>query len=103
MDYFLLKQDERYTKTPFIIELAQKIDKRNINELNAHKIDDTIILNVKSEPDTCFLDIVDRQIYLTSDRLKKLLEKYESNIIFKTIPLIKTMFHFYIFPHHSFK
>lgn len=88
MDYFLLKQDERYTKTPFIIELAKKVDKRNINELNAHKMDDTIILNVKSDPDTCFLDILDRQIYLTSDRLKKLLEKYESNIIFKTIPLI---------------
>ena len=48
MDYFLLKQDERYTNTPSLIDVFNKIDVRNINLLNAHKIEDIIIFNVKS-------------------------------------------------------
>ncbi|MCT4509031.1 MAG: hypothetical protein N4A48_09785 [Tepidibacter sp.] len=90
MDYFLLKQDQRYTKTPSIIELARKIDKRNINQLNAHKIEDTTILNIKADSECYFLDILDRQIYLISDTLKKLFEKYEPDIIFKRIAFIDT-------------
>lgn len=66
----------------------KKIDYRNINELNAHKIDDTIIFQVKAEADSDFLDILDKQLYLISDRLKKIVEKYEPEMIFKMMPLI---------------
>lgn len=88
MDYFLLKQDERYSNVPLLLDVMSKIDKRNINVLNAHKIEDTIIFYVKANEETSYLDILHRQLYLVSDKLKKLLEKYDSNIIFKAMPLI---------------
>ena len=88
MDYFLLKQDEEYTNEPVLMDVLKKIDVRNINLLNAHKIEDIIIFNVKCTDETEFLDILDRNLFLISEEMKKIIEKYDSGIIFKTMPLI---------------
>ncbi|OOM13968.1 imm11 family protein [Clostridium saccharobutylicum] len=88
MDYFLLKQDEEYTNAPVLRDVFKKIDVRNINLLNAHKIEDTIIFNVKTTDTTEFLDIIDRNLFLISEKMKKIIGKYDLGILFKTIPLI---------------
>lgn len=88
MDYFLLKQDEWYTDTPLICDLMEKIDVRDINRENEHKIPDTVILFVKSKADSSYTDVFDRQLYLVSEKLKNILEKYDSDTIFKLLPLI---------------
>ncbi|AJH01455.1 hypothetical protein LF65_04926 [Clostridium beijerinckii] len=88
MDYFLLKQDEEYTNSPVLIDVFKKIGVRNISLLNAHKIQDIIIFNVKCTDETEFLDILDRNLFLISEEMKKIIEKYDLRIIFKTIPLI---------------
>jgi hypothetical protein len=88
MDYFLLKQEEEYKNVPELIDVFNKIDARNINLLNAHKIEDIIIFNVKCDDETEFLDILDRNLFLISEGMKKIIKKYDSEIILKTIPLI---------------
>ena len=88
MDYFLLKQDEEYTNAPVLRDVFKEIDVRNINLLNAHKIDDIVIFNVKCTDETEFLDILDRNLFLISEKMKKIIEKYDPGILFKTIPLI---------------
>lgn len=88
MDYFLLKQDEEYTNAPVLLDVFKEIDVRNINLLNAHKIDDIVIFNVKCTEETEFLDILDRNLFLISEKMKKIIEKYAPDILFKTIPLI---------------
>lgn len=88
MDYFLLKQDEEYTNAPMLRDAFYKMDVRNINLLNAHKIDDIIVFNVKCDDDTEFLDILDRNLFLISEKVKKIIGKYDWGILFKTIPLI---------------
>jgi hypothetical protein len=88
MNYFLLKQDEEYTHAPVLMDVFNKIDVRNINLLKAHKIDDILIFNVKCDEETEFLDILDRNLFLISEEMKKIIEKYDSGILFKTIPLI---------------
>lgn len=88
MDYFLLKQDERYTNTPRILDIYNKIDFRNINLLNAHKIEDITICNVKCNEETKFLDVLDSQRFIISENMKRILEKYNAEIIYKSIPLI---------------
>lgn len=88
MDYFLLRQDDRYKKTPTIIDLHKKLDKRKINIKSAHELEDTIVFYIKPDKDNCFLDVLDSQLYLVSDRLKKLIAKYQPDIEFKTIALI---------------
>ncbi|AGX44145.1 hypothetical protein [Clostridium saccharobutylicum] len=88
MDYFLLKQDEEYTNVPRLMDVFNTIDVRNINLLKAHKIDDVVIFNVKCDDETEFLDILDRNLFLISKEMKKIIEKYDSEILFKTTPLI---------------
>ncbi|MBU3134565.1 hypothetical protein KPL40_19335 [Clostridium gasigenes] len=88
MDYFLLKQDERYTNTPRIIDAFKKIDVRNINLLNAHKIEDIIIFKVQADDNCEFLDILDSQLFLISYEMKRIIEKHNRDILFKTLPLI---------------
>ena len=88
MNYFLLKQDEEYTNAPVLINVFKGIDVRNINLLNAHKIDDILIFNVKCNENTEFLDILDRNLFLISEKMKKIIEKYDPKMLFKTIPLI---------------
>lgn len=92
MEHFLLKQDEAYTNAPVLMDVFNKIDVRNINLLNSHKIDDIVIFNVKCDEETEFLDILDRKLFLISEEMKKIIEKYDPGIIFKTIPLID-LFH----------
>ncbi|WP_160690541.1 hypothetical protein [Clostridium sp. C2-6-12] len=88
MDYFLLKQDEEHINTPKLLDVFNSIDIRNINLLNAHKIEDILIFNVNCDDKTEFLDILDRNLFLISEDMKKIIEKYDSGIIFKIIPLI---------------
>ncbi|AQS10947.1 hypothetical protein CLOBY_30960 [Clostridium saccharobutylicum] len=88
MDYFLLKQDEEYTNVPRLMDVFNTVDVRNINLLKAHKIDDVVIFNVKCDDETEFLDILDRNLFLISKEMKKIIEKYDSEILFKTTPLI---------------
>ncbi|MBU3179541.1 hypothetical protein KPL47_25110 [Clostridium estertheticum] len=88
MDYFLLKQDERYTNTLRLIDVFKKINMKNLNLLNAHKIEDMIIFNVNADDNCEFLDVLDSQLFLISDELKKIIEKYDRDILFISLPLI---------------
>jgi len=88
MDYFLLKQDERYTNIPKLKDVFNKIDVRNINLLNAHKIDDILVFFIKADKESKFLDILDNQLFLISYEMSEILKKHDQNIILKTIPLI---------------
>lgn len=92
MDYFLLKQDERYTNTPRLIDIFNKIDVRNINVLNAHKIEDIIVFKVNASDRSEFLDIMDNQLFLISKPMKEIIEKYDGDILFKTLALIDQLY-----------
>ncbi|MBN1041861.1 hypothetical protein DVW07_07245 [Clostridium botulinum] len=88
MDYFLLKQDERYTNTPRLKDMFHKINTRNIDRLNAHKIDDVIIFQVTAEERCEYLDVLDKQLFLISEKIMKIICKYDTDIVFKILPLI---------------
>ena len=60
MDYFLLKQDERYTNTPRLRDIFYKLNVKNISRLNAHKIDDVVIFNVDADDRCEYTDILDK-------------------------------------------
>lgn len=91
MDYFLLNQDERYTNTPRLIDVFKKVNIKNLNLPNAHKIEDIIIFQVSADDGCEFLDILDSQLFLISEDMKKIIEKYDRNILFKTLVLIDSL------------
>ncbi len=90
---FLLKQDERYTNTPRLKDMFHKINTRNIDRLNAHKIDDVIIFQVTAEERCEYLDVLDKQLFLISEKMMKIICKYDTDIVFKILPLIDSKRH----------
>lgn len=91
MDYFILKQDERYKNTPRLLNVFKEINVKDINLLNAHKIEDIIVLRGSCEEGAEFLDLLDNQLFLISNELKKIIEKYDRDIIFKMIAIIDSV------------
>ncbi|MBI6871348.1 hypothetical protein [Clostridium aciditolerans] len=91
MDYFLLKQDERYTNTPRLIDVFKKINIKNLNLSNAHKIEDITIFEINAGDNCEFLDILDSQLFLISEGMKKIIEKYDRDILFKSLSLIDSL------------
>jgi len=87
MDYFLLKQDERCTYVPSITNWTSEIDVRNLNLLNADKVKDAIVLYVKTSKNNNYINVLNHPFFLVSENMKNVLEKYDSNIIFKIIAL----------------
>ncbi|NEW09790.1 hypothetical protein GK047_28120 [Paenibacillus sp. SYP-B3998] len=88
MDYFILKQDERYTNTPHLLNVKEHIDSRQLNLLNAHHIASTVVLQVEADAESRFLDILDGQLFLLSENMQKVVELYEPETLFKRISLI---------------
>ncbi|GAB1532525.1 MULTISPECIES: hypothetical protein [Brevibacillus] len=88
MDYFLMKQDERYTDVPMLLDVRKKIDTRDIHRERSHKIADPLIFQIKSDAESSFLDILEYPLFLLSDKLKRLVEAYEPDTLFKLTPLI---------------
>lgn len=84
----MLKQDESYNDLLVIKQLSQKIDIKNLNYQNIHNAPDTNIFYVKATPESNYLDIFDSDIFLVSERLKELMEKYQPDAVFKTLVLI---------------
>jgi hypothetical protein len=46
------------------------------------------IFYIKSEEKTEFLDVINRQLFLVSEKMKNILEKYNATIVFKMFPLV---------------
>ncbi|MCB2306829.1 hypothetical protein LGL08_12345 [Clostridium estertheticum] len=51
-------------------------------------IEDMIIFNVNADDNCEFLDVLDSQLFLISDEIKKIIEKYDRDILFISLPLI---------------
>lgn len=88
MDYFLLKQDERCTRIPTIINWTKEIDVRNFNLVNADKIKDAMVFYIRTSKNNNYIDILEHPFFLVSENMKKVMEKYDPNIIFKMMCLV---------------
>ena len=88
MDYFLLKQDKRYSNTPQIKDLFKNINSRDLNLLRADNIEEDNCFYIKSNDNIDYLDVLDMPIFLVSKKLKKILEKYKEKTIFNRFVLI---------------
>ncbi|SFF30844.1 hypothetical protein SAMN04487969_12483 [Paenibacillus algorifonticola] len=88
MDYFVLKQDSRYTSTPMLEGLREKLDMRDMYAATSYRIPDKLLFQVKGEKDSVFTDVLDRQLFLLSDGLKRLVELYEPRAVYKMVILM---------------
>lgn len=91
MEYFRIKQDPEYFCTLILPNVIKQIDQRHITPEYAHKIKDTTIFRLAEKEKPEPIDLVDRQLFLVSDKLRKLIRLYLPEIIFKTVIIVNHM------------
>lgn len=88
MEYFALRQDERFANVPVLQEVQRKIELRHIQRLKAEHLSDTTLFHVRADQDADYPDLLTNQLFLVSERVKQVLEMHEPDCSFKLVPLI---------------
>lgn len=89
MEYFRIKQDERYLRAPVITNISNIIKRRkDVSIKNASQIENVNVAfsNVQYQVD--FIDILDKQLFLISNDIKKVFSMYDPSMIFKEVCII---------------
>ncbi|WP_431087454.1 hypothetical protein [Paenibacillus sp. 8b26] len=76
MDYFLLKQDVRYTNVPMLKKVFEKIDPWKLYNLQPEDIVKPLMFNVRADAESIFIDYLEGPIPLISNALKSLIQTY---------------------------
>ncbi|MCQ2017864.1 imm11 family protein [Clostridium butyricum] len=101
MDYFLIEQDKRCTNVPQLTDINTNIERRYINRQDEGKIQNEMVLYVKSSEWNNYIDIMDKQLFIVSEEVKKVFEKYDEDIKFKMIAITdfeRSVQHVYYLP-----
>lgn len=88
MDYFILRQDRRYTRTPTIEQLNKVAFRWDFTMKNCNKIEDVNMMEASSAEHLNYIDLLDRQVFLISKEMKKLFLLYEPTLQFKMFILL---------------
>ena len=88
MKYFIMEKDHDCLKSPEIVNWFDTINKKDINRESFHEIPKRTILNIKSNEDTIYTDIITRPFLLLSPLVYEISEKYESIIPSKQVILL---------------
>lgn len=88
MLFFQMEADRKYVNKPIIIDWIEKFAVQDLYEGHYMKIPKRMILNIKSNPGTEFVDIISMPFLLVSQKVKKVMELYEPNLQFKEMILL---------------
>jgi hypothetical protein len=88
MRYFMMKEDTMYANRPEILNWTKIIEARDLYKRDFSKIPKRIILEIKPNKDTDFLDIITLPFLLVSKKVYKLLQEFEPNLQYKEIILL---------------
>ncbi|SFR89010.1 hypothetical protein [Anaeromicropila populeti] len=92
MKYFLVESDKKYTDAPFLIDWFQKIRIENIEKGRSHLLPQRLVLPIRSNKDTVFIDVIFFPFLLVTETVRKVIAMYEPKTIFKQIALLDGKF-----------
>lgn len=88
MEYFLMTQDQRYGNTPYFKAVFSQIAPGDICLERCNRIPDETTLAIETNKGLQYLDLLDRQLFMVSTKLRKLLALYDPSMIFKRISTV---------------
>ena len=88
MDYFWLRQDSRYLHLPNIRNFIRDYRRADFTVEKAHKIAERNVVFVNSDKPLDYGDVIDKQLFLVSERVRKVFEIYEPSIFYKIFCLL---------------
>lgn len=88
MDYFWLRQDDRYLNPPRIHGFIKKYRRSDFTIENEYKIDEKNVVFVDSKIPLDYVDVIDSQVFLVNENVKRVFEMYETSVRYKTFCLL---------------
>lgn len=88
MDYFLIKQDKRFINPPIIQNLSGLLRRKELCLKDEHKIKERNVVFANNDKSLDFLDLLDDQIFLVTEKVKKVIALYEPTAIFKAFCIL---------------
>ncbi|BCJ93045.1 hypothetical protein acsn021_06140 [Anaerocolumna cellulosilytica] len=88
MRYFLIKTDRRVSDAPNIINWVSKINPAYLKVGSYYKIDNRTVLEIESNKNTVFTEIITFPFLLISKKIKEIIAKYEPTLKYKEIILL---------------
>ena len=87
MKYFLLETDTKNNLVPRIKNWYSKIDRRYINKEVSYKLPDWMLLDIESNRNTIFPDVISFPFFMFSEKFKNVIELYDSKMEYKKLVL----------------
>lgn len=91
MDYFWIHQDKRYTDPPFIQGFSPCFLRRDFTPENASKVEVNNVVFAPSQKKQNFIDLVDIQLFLVSDKVKKVFSMYDKYLPWKQFCILNNV------------
>jgi len=92
VDYFQLKQDQRFNNAPVISNIRDIIQKRSEFSLkNKNIINDLNVGFSRSAKPLIYADVLDTQLFMVTDEVKRVFECYDPTLIFKSICILNNL------------
>uniref|UniRef100_UPI0006D0E029 hypothetical protein n=1 Tax=Clostridium sp. NkU-1 TaxID=1095009 RepID=UPI0006D0E029 len=92
MDYFRIREDRSYFYTPDITNLWDIVNRRAAMALkNESNISDINVGFARSEKQLDYVDVLDHQLFLVSEGIKRVLSIYDPSLIFKNLFLLNNL------------
>lgn len=91
MDYFVLRQDKRYTNPPAIRDLYRLLRRKDLCRKEAYKIPQRNVVFAPSSRNLDFLDVLDDQLFLVTEKVKKVITLYEPATEFKHFCILNNL------------
>lgn len=92
MDYFWIKEDKSYMHTPVITNLNDIVNRRAAMSLeNASNIANINVGFARSQYPLDYIDVLDSQLFLVSEEVKKVFSIYERSLQFKTVCILNNL------------
>ena len=88
MRYFVLKNDSQCSDMPYITNLHQKIDVRNISLKRSALLEKRTVLRISPNKHTIFPDVIVKPILLMSKEVWKVIKLYNPYLNYKHIILL---------------
>jgi hypothetical protein len=87
-EYFILSQDKRYNRAPYILNLLDVLNRAYINRKDAHRLPERSVLYVRDADEYDMPDVLDKDLFLVSKGVSRVFSFYDKDIMFKDIMLI---------------
>lgn len=89
MEYFIIGTSKYCNNPPKLLDWEKCIQPRNINKNESYLIAQTNTIEVESDSETIFPDMLTYPFRMVSEEFRKVISLYESDLLFKQVLLLE--------------